>query len=184
MASMTIRTTAAHEFTEDSLLAMPDGGNRYEVVDGSLVVTPSPLTRHQVAVGELHLVLRAACPRELQVLLAPFDVRLSRTTVLIPDLLVAARASLTEKNLPVAPLLAVEVLSPSTRHIDLGLKRSRYEAAGTAAYWVVDPAVPSIIAWELVDGVYVEAGRSEGADPIELDAPFPVRVVPEELLDL
>lgn len=51
-----------------------------------------------------------------------------------------------------APQLAVEVLSPSTRRVDLTLKLSRYEAAGCPSYWVVDPDGPSLTAWQLVEG--------------------------------
>jgi hypothetical protein len=76
-----------------------------------------------------------------------------RTPVLPPDLLVARRTDTTERNLPMAPVLAIEVLSPSTRLIDLNLKRARYEAAGCSAYWVVDPELPALTAWEQRDGV-------------------------------
>ncbi len=75
-------------FTRADLDAMPDDGRRYELIDGSLVVTPAPLRRHQRAVGNLHLLLRHACPPELEVLLAPFDVVLAVNTVVQPDLLV------------------------------------------------------------------------------------------------
>jgi Uma2 family endonuclease len=54
------------------------------------------------------------------------------------------RSDLTDRDLPTAPLLAVEVLSASTRRIDLMLKRSRYEAAGCPSYWVVDPGEASL----------------------------------------
>jgi len=169
-------------FTEDDLAAMPDDGNRYELVDGALIVTPSPVTLHQIVVGELYLALRAACPDTQRVLLAPYDVRISATTVLQPDLLVASKVAFGVKNLPGAPLLAVEVLSPSTRHIDLGLKLSRYEAAGCASYWVVDPDVPSISAWELWDGGYVDSGVATGAESLTLHRPFEVTVVPSTLV--
>ena len=84
----------------------------------------------------------------MQVLFAPFDVLLAEDSMLQPDLLVAARADFTEQDLPVAPLLAVEILSPSTRQIDLTLKRARDEAAGCPSYGVVDPDKPSITAWK------------------------------------
>ena len=64
-------------------------------------------------VGELNLLLRLACPPELQVLLAPFDVALAGDTVMQPDVLVARRRDLTHRDLPTAPVLAVEVLSPA-----------------------------------------------------------------------
>ncbi len=76
----------------------------------------------------------------------------------------------------------MEVLSPSTRRFDLVLKRSRYEAAGCPSYWVIDPEAPSIVAWELVDGHYVEAGRAEGDAELALRRPFPVVVNPARLV--
>lgn len=78
-------------------------------------------------------------------------------------------------------MLAVEVLSPSTRRFDLMLKWSRYEAAGCAAYWVVDPLEPSLIAWELRDGAYVEVAKVSGDEEFRAELPFGVTVVPGEL---
>lgn len=187
---MVVMTTTARNrqargepFVRADLDLMPDDGRRYELIDGSLVVTPAPSLRHQVVAGQLHLRLAAACPQELLVLFAPFDVTLDDRSVLQPDLLVAPRSAFTAGDLPAAPLLVVEVLSPSTRHIDLGLKKSRYETAGTPAYWVVDPAGPSITVWHLVDGVYVEQGRASGDEELTLDRPFPVTVRPRDLID-
>lgn len=182
MAVMTVMPRG-RGFIYDDLQAMPDDGNRYEIIDGALIVSPSPVTRHQVVIAELNQILRVASPSKLRVLFAPYDVKLAVDTVVQPDLLVAARTSFGEKFLPGPPLLAVEVLSPSTRRIDLTLKRSRFEDAGVRSYWVVDPAVPSIIAWELVEGAYVEAGRAEGDEVLVLDLPFGVRIVPRDLLD-
>ena len=127
------------------------------------------------------VLLKSACPPELEALVAPFDVVLSADTVLQPDLLVAARADFTKRDLPMAPLLAVEVLSPSARRIDLMLKFSRFEAAGCAAYWVVDPDTPSLIAWELRDGAYTQVAKVTGTEPARLTSPFDVAVVPADL---
>lgn len=168
--------------TRAELDAMPDDGRRHELLDGVLLVTPAPAPRHQVAVSRLNRLLGSVCPAGLEVLVAPLDVVLSDDTVLEPDVLVARFADLTERDLPKPPLLAVEVLSPSTRRYDLLLKRSRYEAAGTPSYWVVDPDEPSVTAWELRDGAYAEAGRASGDEALELALPFPVRVVPAELV--
>ena len=60
--------------TRDDLDALPDDGHRYELIDGALIVTPAPSRTHQTIVGELFVLLHAACPHHLQVLLAPFDV--------------------------------------------------------------------------------------------------------------
>jgi len=96
--------------------------------------------------------------------------------------LVARRADFSQRDLPVAPLLAVEVLSPSTRRFDLHPKRARYEAAGCANFWVVDPDAPSILAWELQDGVYVKVGRASGTELFTTDVPFPVEFRPADLI--
>ncbi len=171
-----------HEYTVAELDAMPEDGNRRELIDGSLIVTPGPAPRHQVVLSRLFTKVAPAAPEGVLVLFAPLDVRLSDKTNFQPDLVAAREDDFAEANLPVPPLLAVEVLSPSTRHIDLGLKKSAHEAYGTGHYWVVDPSAPSITAWELVDGRNVEAGHAEGDEALVLERPFPVRIVPRELV--
>ncbi|NMO00914.1 Uma2 family endonuclease [Gordonia sp. TBRC 11910] len=166
----------------DDLDAMPDDGHRYELLDGILIVSPAPRINHQRAIGQLFLALRAACPPELEVLFAPLDVVLAEDTVLQPDLLVAPRTAFTERDLPTAPLLAIEVLSPSTRGVDLLLKKDRLRRAECAHYWVVDPDEPSITAWTLRDGEYCTIGAAVGAQELLVDDPFVVRVVPSALL--
>jgi Uma2 family endonuclease len=168
--------------TRADLESMPDDGHRYELLDGTLLVSPAPRPVHQRAVRGLFRALDAACPPELEVLFAPVDVVLAEDTVLEPDLLVASRSQFTERDLPGPPLLAVEVLSPSTRRIDLLLKRDRLQAAGVRSYWLVDPDVPSLTALELRDGTYVEVARVEGEQAWTATQPYPVTVVPAELL--
>jgi hypothetical protein len=65
--------------------------------------------------------------------------------------------------------------------VDLTLKRSRYDAAGCPAYWVLDPDEPSLTAWELRDGRYVEVASVAGDDTFEASRPFAVRVTPSEI---
>ena len=169
--------------TRADLERLPDDGHRYELIDGSLIVSPSPRYRHQTVVGNLHLLLRQGCPAGLQVMLAPFAVGLANDTEVQPDLLVAPRSQFTERDLPGPPLLAVEVLSPSTRRVDLLLKRDRYEAAGLPSYWLVDPDLPSLTVLELEDGRYVERARAAGDEVATLRLPYPLEVVPSRLLD-
>jgi Uma2 family endonuclease len=160
-----------------------EDGHRYELIDGSLVVTPSPVPVHQLAVTELSHLLRSSRPARVQVFVAPLDIRLGADTVLQPDVLVVARSSVQDGGVAGAPVLAVEVLSPSTRHIDLGLKLLRYEAAGTPHYWVIDPDEPSLRAWSLREGHYVEAAHVVGDEVAHLSAPWPVEIVPRKLVD-
>lgn len=168
-------------FTRADLDALPDDGRRHELIDGILVVSPAPSLAHQRALASLFRVVDRACPPELELLFAPFDVALAQDTVMQPDLLVARRTDFTARDLPVAPLLAVEVLSPSTRRVDLTLKFSRFEAAGCQSYWVVDPAGPRVRSWELRDGVYVETADVTGTETFSRDLPFPVEFRPADL---
>ena len=170
-------------FTEADLDAMPDAGNRYELVDGLIVVTPSPSLAHQRVSAELCFKLRLSCARNLRVLSAPLDVTLADHTVIQPDLLVAVPTTFAELGLLGAPRLAVEILSPSTRLYDLNTKNSALERAGCPAYWVVDPSVPSITAWELRDGTYIETQHATGDQTFTVDTPFQVSFRPADLLD-
>ncbi|MEJ7627960.1 MAG: Uma2 family endonuclease [Nocardioidaceae bacterium] len=170
-------------FTRADLDTMPDDGHRYELIDGLLVVTPGPTRRHQRVVVELAVLLRLHCPDGMSVFVAPFDVALADDTVMQPDLLVARRSDLTERDLPAPPVLAVEVLSPSTRRIDLTLKRSRFETAGCPSYWVVDPDVPSVTAWELQVGRYVEVAAVAASQEFAATRPYAVTIRPIDLLD-
>lgn len=185
MTPMTIQAPAflpfGRELVRADLEALPDDGHRYELIDGALIVTPSPRFRHQDALVRLARVLDEARDADLVLLVAPFAVVLADDTVIQPDLLVAPRDAFTERDLPTVPLLAIEILSPSTRGVDLLLKKDRLERAGCPHYWVVDADEPSIVAWRLVNGHYREAARASGAEMFKVDAPFPVRLAPASL---
>lgn len=84
----------------------------------------------------------------------------------------------------VRPLLAIEILSPSTRMFDLVLKKERCQRAGIPSYWVIDPEGPRLVAWELRDGEFVEITDVTGDQEWSAAAPFAVRIVPSDLLKL
>jgi Uma2 family endonuclease len=181
MVGMTVVERHAGPWTRAQRDALPDDGRRYELLDGMLVVTPAPVPRHQVALTRLLTILVACCPEELRVLPAPLDVVLDDRTIVEPDILVAPLADFSEKDLPVPPLLAVEVLSPGNRGYDLVDKRERYERAGIPSYWVIDPEAGELIAWDLRDGSYVEVARVRDDEAFRAEQPFPVTVVPAEV---
>lgn len=170
------------EWTVDDLLELPDDGLQYELADGVLLVTPAPRPRHQRALGRLHIQLSALVPPELEVFVAPLDFQPNRRTSLQPDLLVVRREDVGELNITAPLLLAVEILSPSTRAKDLVLKHALYAEAGVASYWVVDPVAPSLAAWELREGEYVEVARATGEQSARLARPFGIEVVPASLV--
>lgn len=176
-------TTPSRPFTRADLAAMPDDGHRYELIDGVLVVTPAPSLNHQSILVALIIALNHVKPTALRLLAAPFDVALAGDTVVQPDLLLAPKSDFSAKDLPVAPTLAIEILSPSTRRFDLILKRARYEAAGCEHYWVVDPDEPRITAWTLRDGVYVEVADAAGDDEFVVTEPVELTLHPSSLLD-
>jgi len=166
----------------DDLDAMPDDGHRYELLDGVLVVTPAPRPVHQRASRRLLLALNDVVPDPWETFYAPFDVALNDDTVLQPDLLIAAREDLTERGLSSAPLLAAEILSSSTRDVDLLLKKERLRRAGCRHYWIIDPDEPSVTAWTLIDGAYERVAHAAGDDWFEIAEPFPLRFAPASLI--
>ena len=88
------------ELTQRDLESLPDDGHRYELLDGVLLVSPSPTPLHQIAVANVLHALERDRPSDLRVLIAPLDVVLADNTVLQPDVLVARRQDLTDSNLP------------------------------------------------------------------------------------
>ena len=177
----TMTATSHGPMTRAELDALPDDGRRHELIDGVLVVTPAPLIRHQAAVMGFIRLLDNSCPERLVLFTAPVDVVLADDTVVQPDLLVARRSQFTERDLPGPPLLAVEVLSPSTRLVDLNLKKARYEAAGCPSYWVFDPDRAELMVWELADGAYGLPTVVAGDEVFRAERPYAVEIVPSEI---
>ena len=142
MATRSIATS--HDWTVARLHALPDDGNRYEIIDGVLHVTPSPTSGHQWVLQELFLrLLPYARAIGLDVMMSPADIQYSELTVVQPDLFAFRNPTGTAPRswADVQPLLlAVEVVSPSSRRRDLGVKRRLFQAEGVQEYWVVDSA--------------------------------------------
>jgi Uma2 family endonuclease len=140
--SMDMPTLRRH-WTVDDLDDLPSDGNRYEVIDGELFVTPAPSYRHQTAVVEMVVRLREYLARERVafVLVAPVDVEFSKETLVQPDLIVIPAVegkrpeTFTEAG---RLLLAIEVVSPSSARADRVEKRELYRAEDVSEYWIVD----------------------------------------------
>jgi Uma2 family endonuclease len=130
-------------WTLDDVRALPDDGNRYELIDGELFVTPAPSFMHQHAVGILHRIIADYLDREPvgHVLFAPADVVFSARRAVQPDLFVTP---LVNGAPPLCfadagrLLLAIEVVSPSTARADRVRKRAVYREEGVGEYWLVD----------------------------------------------
>jgi Uma2 family endonuclease len=140
-------------WTADRVRALPNDGRRYETVAGELLVTPAPGVLHQRAVAELLILLRSCLPADsgLEVLPSPADIELDDLTLVQPDLFVAHR--MTGENLAwenVRPVLAIEILSPSTARYDRVTKRVLYQRQGIE-YWIVDLDSQIIERWQKND---------------------------------
>ncbi len=169
-------------YTCEDVWAMPEDGRRYELIDGVLIVSPSPGFLHQRALIRLAMLLVSACPHDLELLPGPFDYKIHRTTMLVPDILVARRIDYGPKRLEKTPLLLVEVRSPSTGRFDAGTKRLTYEAAGVPWYWMVDPIEPRLTVLHLVDGAYVQVASAAGDEGYDATEPIAARIVPSDLV--
>lgn len=172
-------------FTWDDVQEFPDeAGLRYELIDGILLMSPAPSPLHQRVIRELLLLLVDTCPADHEAFPAPFDWFVTDWRYFEPDVLVVPRIHGNPRRFEGTPLLAVEVLSPSTRHRDLGLKKTAYAEAGLEHYWVVDPDpdAPSLSAFRLGGGHLVESATVTGDAAYEAGEPFPVRIVPAELV--
>lgn len=170
-------------FNRADLGHIPDDGRRYEVIDGVLIVSPVPGRLHQRAVAQLAGLLDDRCLPELEVLPGPFAIGLAEDTEIRPDVLVAPRSRLTDIDLLGPPALAVEIIAPSTRMIDMHVKRQRFERAGTVAYWVMDPEEARLVAWELgPDRAYRQVADVTGEQEFAATLPYPVSVIPAALV--
>lgn len=169
-------------FTVDDLEFMPDDGNVYELIDGVLFVSPPPGRRHQRALVRLGELLDDSCPDELAVLWPPYVIRPSPDTELRPDVLVAWDDDIHGEVVFDVPELVVEVVDPSSTINDLNNKKAAYERMGVPHYWVLDPARPAMLVYELVDEAYAVAAEVRAEETYETEEPFPVRIVLTELL--
>ncbi|HEX5316486.1 MAG TPA: Uma2 family endonuclease [Candidatus Kapabacteria bacterium] len=137
-------TTEKERKTAADYAKLPDGKERYELIDGELIMVPAPTFEHQDISGFLHGKLEALVrPRKLgKVVSAPTDVHATEHDVYQPDILFIRRNNLgivKEGAIYGAPDLIIEILSPSTGYYDLKHKKDVYQQIGVQEYWIVDP---------------------------------------------
>ena len=139
--------------TYEDLQTFPEDNFRREIIDGELVVTAAPATRHQSVVLRLGSELLAHCDQfGGKVFVAPTDVFFSDTNVVEPDVLYLRPENVgrVEKKLVrSAPDLVFEVSSPTTRRLELVRKRELYERFGVPEYWFVDLDVDRVEIYRL-----------------------------------
>ena len=163
-------------WTVEDLDAFPEGtGVRYELIDGALLVSAEPSMQHQRVARALMRILEDAATPEFEVFL-PIDVRLSPVRQVAPDITVVRRADAGGRRLAGVPVLVVEVQSPSTRAVDLTLKRQALEDAGVPSCWLVDPDELVLTALELVEGRYEQVAVVAAGESWTAQRPFAVDV--------
>ncbi len=150
------------KFTYEDYRNTPDS-IRYELLDGELVEMPSPKEIHQRLVLSLGTLFNIfVSTRNLgRVYIAPFDVVLSDTIVVQPDVMFVSNERshiITEDNIRGAPDLVVEILSPSNVRNDTEVKREFYERHGVKEYWIFDPYARNITVLLLGENGYEISG--------------------------
>lgn len=167
-------------FTYADLADTPDDGRRYEIIEGELVVSPSPVEKHQRVVGNVfELFLRARRAGYGRAYVAPFDVIFDDLNAMQPDVIFIGRerqSIIKREGIRGAPDLVVEILSESTRHRDVGVKLRAYARFGVTRYWVIDPVAEALQPYVLTDNGYTAQTLLKSGD--ELVCPlFPGIVV-------
>jgi len=163
--------------TYEDYAALPDDGKRYELHEGELSVTPAPGLRHQDILVNLALILvpHVKAHRLGRMFVAPTDCIMTNITVVEPDIVYVDNSRstlLSERAIEGAPTLAIEIISPSTAHIDRRRKMALYAKHDVTFYWIVDPVALAIEVFRLESGAYRLDSKLEGSEPRALP-PFP-----------
>src|SRR5688572_31962637 len=179
---------AASDWTYSEYARLPDDGNRYEVIDGEVCVTPAPGPPHQRVGAELFMILHAYVrDHALGEMLWDVDLLFVSGQFLRPDMLFVPKdraAGVTDRGMEDTPGLVVEVLSPHSKRIDRIKKPPRYRDFGVPEYWVVDPENRTVERYRLAADAAPEICReillwqpSLDVPPLELDVArvFPAR---------
>jgi Uma2 family endonuclease len=149
-------STKARPITRYEYVLVPEGAPRQELIEGDLVMAPSPSSFHQDILLNLAIIFRNFLREHPigKVYVAPLDTYLSDINVFQPDLLFVRKQNLKiieEHGLEGAPDLVVEILSKSNSRFDLGPKRSVYARTGVEELWIIDPAKRTLALYRLAD---------------------------------
>ena len=166
-------------WTTDDLDNLPDDGVRRELLDGALLVSPSPTDIHQIIAARLMVALEASCPEQFQVTQS-VEVRINHRRSFIPDVLVATAEAARRRGRNYAPnevVLAVEIVSPTSQSMDRITKPALYAAAGIPHYWLIETDGDlSVQAFTLDPGATVYRPLGTFEVEIDTDQPWSIRV--------
>jgi Uma2 family endonuclease len=129
--------------------SLPEG-TLCQLINNNIVISPSPTDKHQQISGDIFYEMKTIIKNKSlgQLRLAPYDVHFSKKNILQPDIVFIHKENdylIESKGLFGSPDIVVEILSPSTSHLDLGEKRDIYEHYGVKEYFIVDPSSKNVI---------------------------------------
>ncbi|MEV4535374.1 Uma2 family endonuclease [Asanoa sp. NPDC049518] len=181
---MTPRAVPTEAWTVDDLDDLPDDGYRYEIFDGSLLVSPPAAMPHIASTVWLRDLLHAQAPRHFK-LIEGAGVFANARNFYIPDLMVVRDEVLKSRERGVRPadvLLAIEVVSPSNPSNDLFIKRKAYAQFNIPEYWIVDRRDESLSVFQLDErSEYQLAAKVHPGSRWQAEKPFPLAVDPADL---
>jgi len=172
-------------WSEEDLVGLPTDSQRYELLEGTLLVSPPPGGRHQLVSWEVTRELKQAAPPGLVVVEA-MGVRLPNDTVFVPDVLVAERHAVVTNRSGILDhstvTLIAEIVSPGSRTQDRLTKPALYAQAGIGSFWRVElEQEPTVFACRLDAGVYVEVTSARPGEQLVVNDPFPICFDPGNL---
>lgn len=174
---------AGLRMSADEYLSLGETSERYELIDGVVVMSPSASDEHSEVAIEVATQLQTfAKATGLIRVFADIDTRFSTTLVYRPDVLVylahRLQQGVSRRNL--APDLVVEILSPGNRGLDLVTKRRDYDRFGVGEYWIIDPELAQIrvLQRKAADGPYVESLATDAAITSNAIAGFVLDLAP------
>ncbi|MFB9237510.1 Uma2 family endonuclease [Plantactinospora siamensis] len=167
-------------WTTDDLDALPEDGRRRELLDGVLLVSPSPTMVHQIIAGRLMVALEEDCPDDLAVGQA-VEIRISRKRSFIPDVLVVTAVAAERRPAKFEPhevVLAVEIVSEGSQAMDRLTKPGLYAKVGIPFYWRIEIEDGEVVVYthklDPVDELYTQTGR--WTKFVDTGEPFPMNL--------
>ncbi|WP_236049521.1 Uma2 family endonuclease [Paractinoplanes ovalisporus] len=173
----------ARPLTGDEFLALDGTGERIELFDGNLHLSPNPGVRHQHATGQVAGALDDKAERTGLIVLTRVSVRLRDDRIPTADLVITSDTFLDGPVLEARTVCLVgEILSPASRAVDTILKKHYYAEAGIPWYLVADPDGPTLHCFELAGKAYKEHLTAKPGEVLELVEPVAVELDPRDLL--
>jgi Uma2 family endonuclease len=170
-SAIAITLPKKRKFTYEDYLKTPHD-QRYELIEGDLVMTPSPVPYHQWILKNIGFALESFVREKKmgKVFYAPCDVYLDKKNVLQPDILFISKERLNiigEKNIQGAPDLIIEILSESTAYLDMVKKKKLYAQFSIKEYWIIDPGEKTAETYTLKVDTFILMKRFSEKDVLE-----------------